>query len=54
MSKALKMVKRDEFSEHKLKLAFSYIAPELLEFGSFIQGLEYDKCDIFSLGICLL
>lgn len=35
-------------------MAFAYAAPEIIKFRSFIQGLEFDKCDIYSLGLCIL
>lgn len=54
MSRALNMFKGQEFEEEKLRLAFNYAAPEILEFRSFIQGLNFEKCDVYSLGLCIL
>ena len=54
MSKALTMFKGQKNEEQKLKIAFSYAAPELVEYKTFIQGLSFEKCDVFSLGLCIL
>lgn len=48
------MFKGEEQEEQKLRIAFNYCAPEIIEYRSFIQGLQFEKCDIFSLGLCIL
>lgn len=48
------MFKAEKHEEYKLKMAFSYAAPEIMKFRSLLAGLQFDKCDIYSLGICIL
>lgn len=48
------MFKGQKYEEEKLRLAFNYAAPEILKYRSFIQGLNFEKCDVYSLGLCIL
>jgi serine/threonine protein kinase len=35
-------------------VGFAYVAPEIVKFRSFICGMDLDKCDVYSLGLCVL
>ena len=40
--------------DEKVKMAYAYSAPEIINYRKLLTGLDLHKCDIYSLGICVL
>lgn len=50
----LKKIMGLEDGEEKLRMYFSYAAPEILSYHRWMQGLDLLRADMYSLGICIL